>query len=60
VLKFVNNQEKLNQRHVKWVNFSYSYTFVLKPKSRKDNEVINALSKSALTSMTMENGIIGF
>jgi hypothetical protein len=29
-LQFVNQQEKLNQRHVKWVEYMKIFTFVIK------------------------------
>jgi hypothetical protein len=32
-LKYVNTQNKLNNRHAKWVSFLQGYTFVLKHKS---------------------------
>ena len=44
-LRYLNTQEKLNQRHIKWVEFMQSYTFVLKHKSRKNNWVIDTLSR---------------
>ena len=32
-LQYLHNQCKLNQRHLKWVEFMQSYTFVLKQRS---------------------------
>ena len=32
-LKFISNQTKLNQRHVKWVEFLQNFTFVIKHKN---------------------------
>ena len=44
VLQYLNSQGKLNQRHLKWVEFLQSYTFVLKHRSGKSNKVVDALS----------------
>jgi hypothetical protein len=33
-LQFVTQQEKLNQRHVKWVEYMQNFTFVIKHISR--------------------------
>jgi hypothetical protein len=44
-LKFINRQEKLKQRHAKWVEFMQNFTFVTKHISGSDNKVVDALSK---------------
>ena len=44
-LQYLNSQGKLNQTHLKWVDFLQSYTFVLKQRSRKSNRVVDALSR---------------
>ena len=59
-LKYVNTQKKLNSRHAKWVSFLQGYTFVLKHKSGKQNQVADALSRRAILLTTMENQVIGF
>ena len=55
-LRYLENQSRLNQRHMKWVEFMHSYTFVLKHRSRKSNKVADALSRRSylLSTMTME------
>lgn len=59
-LQYLNSQGKLNQRHLKWVKFLQSYTFVLKNRSGKSNIVADALSKrqNLLTEMKIE--VVGF
>ena len=44
-LQYLNSQGKLNQRHLKWVEFMQSYTFVLKHRSGMSNRVVDALSR---------------
>ena len=46
--QYLNSQGKLNQRHLKWVEFLQSYTFVLKHRSGKSNRVADALSRRHL------------
>jgi hypothetical protein len=59
-LKYVNTQNKLNNRHAKWVSFLQGYTFVLKHKSGRHNQVADALSRHTVLLTTMENQVIGF
>jgi hypothetical protein len=44
-LRYVNTQKKLDNRHAKWVFFLQGYTFVLKHKSGRHNQVADALSQ---------------
>jgi hypothetical protein len=55
VLKYVNTQNKLNNRHAKWVSFLQGYIFVLKHKSGRHNQVVVALSRHTILLTTMEN-----
>jgi hypothetical protein len=59
-LKYVSTQKKLNNRHAKWVSFLQGYTFVLKHKSERKNQVADALSQRTVPLTTMENQVIGF
>jgi len=55
-LKFINSQEKLNVQHAKWVETLESFIFTLWHKSRKSNQVADALScrTTLLITMSME------
>jgi hypothetical protein len=47
-LQFVTQQEKLNQRHVKWVEYMHNFTFVIKHISGIANKVAHTLSRKCL------------
>jgi ribonuclease HI len=47
-LQFVTQQEKLNQRHAKWVEYMQNFTFVIKHISGTANKVVDALSRKCL------------
>ena len=47
-LQLLMQQPKLNQKHVKWVEFLQGFTFVIKHVSGKDNRVEDALSRKSL------------
>ena len=59
-LQYLGSQHKLNQRHMKWVEYLQSFTFVIKHKSGVTNRVVDALSRrhSLLTKMKVE--VLGF
>ena len=59
-LQYLNSQGKLNQRHLKWVEFLQSCTFVLKHKSGKSNKVVDALSRRQLLLTKMQIVVVGF
>ena len=59
-LQYLNIQGKLNQRHLKWVEFLQSYTFVLKHRSGKSNRVVDALSRRQLLLTQMQIEVVGF
>ena len=59
-LQFVTQQEKLNQRHVKWVEYMQNFTFVTKHISRTANKVVDALSKKCLLMQEFRVKSLGF
>ena len=48
-LRFLNRQEKLNHRHMKWIEFLQAYTFTIKHKKGETNKVADAPSRRNLT-----------
>ena len=46
--QFISRQEKLNQRHVKWIEYMTNFTFVLMDISCQTNKVVDALRKTCL------------
>jgi hypothetical protein len=59
-LQFVTQQEKLNQRHVEWVEYMQNFTFVIKHISRTDNKVVDALSRKCLLLQKFRVKTLGF
>jgi hypothetical protein len=47
-LQFVSQQEKLNQKHAKWVEYMHKFTFVIKHISGIANKVDDALNRKCL------------
>jgi hypothetical protein len=47
-LQFITQQDKLNQKHEKWVEFMHNITFVIKHISGTANKVVDALSRKCL------------
>uniref|UniRef100_A0A2N9EJL2 Integrase catalytic domain-containing protein n=1 Tax=Fagus sylvatica TaxID=28930 RepID=A0A2N9EJL2_FAGSY len=60
VLKYLNSQQKLNSRHASWVEFLQPYYFSIKHKSRKLNQVADALSRRHSLLSTMVVQVLGF
>jgi hypothetical protein len=59
-LQFVTQQEKLNQRHVKWVEYMQNFTFVIKHISGTANKVVDALSRKCLLLQEFRVKTLGF
>ena len=59
-LSFLNRQEKLNHRHVKWMEYLQSYTFKIKHKKGVENKVSDALSRRNLTIQEIRLENVGF
>jgi hypothetical protein len=59
-LQFLTQQEKLNQRHVKWVEYMQNFTFVIKHISGTANKVVDALSRKSLLMQEFKVRTLGF
>jgi hypothetical protein len=53
-------QEKLNQKHAKWVEFMQNFTFVIKHISRTANKVADALSRKCFLMQEFRVKTLGF
>ena len=58
-LSYLNRQEKLNQRHMKWMEFIQAYTFTIKHKKGVTNKVADALSRRNLLVQSIELESVG-
>jgi hypothetical protein len=56
----VTQQEKLNQRHVKWVEYMQNFAFVIKHISGTANKVVDALSRKCLLLQEFRVKTMGF
>ena len=56
----MTQQEKLNQRHVKWVEYMQNFTFVIKHISGTANKVVDALSRKCLLLQEFKVKTLGF
>jgi hypothetical protein len=59
-LQFITRQEKLNQRHAKWVEFMQNFTFVIKHIVGNANKVVDALSRRCLIMQEFQVKTLGF
>jgi hypothetical protein len=59
-LQFVSQQEKLNQKHAKWVECMKNFTFVIKHVSGTANKVADALSRKCLLLQEFRVKTLGF
>jgi hypothetical protein len=59
-LQFVTQQEKLNEKHVKWVEYMQNFTFVIKHISGTANKVVDALSRKCLLLQEFRVKTLGF
>jgi hypothetical protein len=59
-LQFVSQQEKLNQKHAKWVEYMHNFTFVIKHILGTANKVADALSRKCLLLQEFRVKTLGF
>jgi hypothetical protein len=59
-LQFITRQDKLNQRHAKWVEFMHNFTFVIKHISGMDNKFVDALRRRSLVVQEFQVKTLGF
>jgi hypothetical protein len=59
-IQFITRQEKLNQKHVKWVEFMQKFTFVIKHISGTANKVVDSLSRKCLILQEFRVKTLGF
>jgi len=52
-LKHLKELGNLNRRHVKWVDFIETFSYVIKYKQNKDNIVVVALSRRYVLIFTL-------
>ena len=60
VLKYIQEQHKLNSKHAKWVEYLQSFHFSIKHKSRKLNKGANALSRRHLFLFQLDTCVLVF
>jgi hypothetical protein len=56
----VSQQEKLNQKHAKWVEYMQNFTFVIKHISGTANKMADALSRKCLLLQELRVKTLGF
>ena len=59
-LKYLHSQQKLSDRHARWVEYLQDYTFVIRHKKGKDNVVADALSHRAHILTLVRVQVTGF
>jgi hypothetical protein len=59
-LQFVTQQENLNQKHAKWVEYMHNFTFVIKHISGTANKFVDALNKKYLLMQQFRVKTLGF
>ena len=59
-LKYFKGHIKLNNRHLKWVEFIETFPYVVKYKQGKNNTVVDALSRRYNLFTSRSTKILGF
>jgi hypothetical protein len=59
-LQFITRKEKLNQRHVKWIEFMQNFTFIIKHIYGNANKSFDALRRICLIMYEFQVKTLGF
>ena len=59
-LKYLNNKDKLSQRHATWTSLLQQFIFVVKHTSSESNRVADALSRRIFLLTQMHNQVLEF
>jgi hypothetical protein len=59
-LQFITRQEKMNQKHEKWVEYMKNFTFVIKHIFGTANKVVDALNRKCLILQEFRVKTLGF
>ena len=58
-LSFLNRKKKLNQRHIKWVEYLQEFTLVIKHKKGVRNKVVDTLIKRVIDIQEIQLESVG-
>ena len=58
-LIFLNGQEKLNQRHLKWVEWLQVFTFLIKHKKGVRKKVVDSFGRRVVTTYEIQLQSVG-
>ena len=58
-LGYINTQEKLRNKNLKWMEYFQAFTFTIKQKKGQMNKVVDALSRRVLTVQEIQLHSIG-
>ena len=59
-LQFITKKDKLNKRHVKWIEFMHNFTFVINHICCSANKVADDLSRICLILQEFQVDTLGF
>nr|KYP51640.1 Transposon Ty3-I Gag-Pol polyprotein [Cajanus cajan] len=59
-LKYIRGQGKLNERHVKWIEYLEQFPYIIKYKKGKNNVEADALSRRHTLLFSLGSQILGF
>lgn len=56
----LKSQHKLNKRHVRWVEFIKTFSYIIWYKQGKDNVIVDALSRRYILTSNLDAKTLGF